>query len=123
MTMPTPTLPAREPVAIIMAGAAAVSASLTLAVAFGLEVTAEQREAILTTGVSWAVLLVVLIPLIRARVTPRAAVVERVTPEGVVVAGEASELPTGTQVREIGTLAPDTPTPLDPAPRHAAPDA
>lgn len=53
--------------------------------------------------------------------TPRAAVVERVTPTGVVVAGDASELPTGTPVREMGTLDPDASTPLTPA-RHAFPD-
>ena len=120
--MNTPTLPEREPVALIMAAAAAVSATITLLAAFGLTLTDAQRDAILTTGVAWAVLLVVLIPLVRSSVTPRAAVVERVTPAGVVVAGDASELPTGTPVREIGTLDPDAATPLTEA-RHAFPDA
>lgn len=118
--MNTPTLPEREPVALIMAAAAAVSATITLLAAFGLTITEAQRDAILATGISWAVLLVVLIPLVRSYVTPRAAVVERVTPAGVVVAGEASELPTGTPVREMGTLDPAASTPLTPA-RHAVP--
>lgn len=40
----------------------------------------------------------------RARVTPEARVVERVNDDGVVVAGPANELPTGSPIRDAGSL-------------------
>lgn len=87
----------REPAVIVGTITAVAAAAVTAAVAFGLDLTDEQRTAILG-------LVAVLAPIVaaivtRPRVTPNAKVVEYVntsTQPDTVVAGQASPAPTGT---------------------------
>lgn len=95
-----------EPVLTAAGISAAVAAVISLLVAFGVDLSEAQTTAIL--GVV-AVLAPAAVALVRryvspsAGVTPKADVVEWLQ-DGHVLAGEASELPTNTHVREIGEL-------------------
>ena len=104
-----PPLTTTEPVISTATVTSAVTAVLALLVAFGLPLTEEQQVAIL--GVT-AVVAPLVVIYARRWTVPAAQVVERVErqPEGpdLVVAGEASELPTGQTVRAAGTLDPVT---------------
>lgn len=90
----------REP-ALVGAVIAAATAIVAVLVAFNVPMTEQQQDAIL--GAIGPVLLLVLGLATRQFVTPKAKVVEQ-EKDGLVVAGEASELPTGTVVREAGSL-------------------
>lgn len=98
-----------EPVISTATITSAVTAVLALLVAFGLPLTDAQQVAIL--GVT-AVVAPLVVIYARRWTVPAAQVVERLErqPEGpdLVVAGEASELPTGQTVRAHGTLNPVT---------------
>ena len=74
-------------------------ALLAVLVAFGLRLTAEQQAAIL--GFVGSVL-VLASAVIAMRGMDRSRVVEQLTPSGKVLAGEASELPTGARIRDLG---------------------
>ena len=104
-----PPLTTTEPVISTATVTSAVTAVLALAVAFGLPLTDAQQVAIL--GVT-AVVAPLVVIYARRWTVPSAQVVERLErqPEGpdLVVAGEASELPTGQTVRAAGTLDPTT---------------
>ena len=76
-----------------------VSAVITLGVAFGLEVTAEQTAAIL--GVVGIVAPFAVWWFSTNKVTANSRVVEKVVGNNVVVAGEANELPTGMVIRSL----------------------
>lgn len=89
-----------EPILSTAGITAGVTAILALLVAFGIPLTDEQRVAILGVAAVAAPLVVIVA---RRYVTPNAHVVEGVQ-DGSVIAGEASELPTGTVVRTAGTL-------------------
>lgn len=78
-----------------------VAAVITLAVAFGLEVTAEQTAAIL--GVVGIAAPFVVWRAATNQVTANAKVVEKVTDGNLVVAGAANEIPTGEVIRTLGT--------------------
>ena len=77
-----------------------VAAVITLAVAFGLDVTAEQTAAIL--GVVGIVAPFAVWRFSTDKVTANVRVVEKVTSNNVVVAGEATELPPGLVIRSLG---------------------
>jgi len=90
-----------EPVVSAAVITGIVGALLRLLIAFGIDITGEQVEAILDIVTLAAPVIGALIA--RRFVTRNSAVVERVQ-DGHVLAGEASELPTNTHVREIGEL-------------------
>ena len=89
-----------EPVVSAATISTLVAALLSLLVEFGVPVTDGQQTAI--QGLI-AVLAPIAVILVRKYVTPNANVVERAK-DGHVLAGEANELPTDTQVREVGDL-------------------
>jgi len=89
-----------EPVISAATISALVAALITLLVEFGVPLDDGQQTAI--QGLV-AVLAPVAVILVRKYVTANANVVERAR-DGHVLAGEASELPTNTHVREIGEL-------------------
>lgn len=103
--MPEISLPAREPAAVIGAGAVALTAVLTVA-SFFVPLSDALQDAIVTAAVTSAVFVVAVVALIRPRVTPNAKVAERV--EGsLVVAGPANDLRgDGDTVRRLGDPAP-----------------
>lgn len=76
-------------------------ALLAVLVAFGLRLTAEQQTAIL--GFVGSVL-VLASAVIAMRGMDRSRIVEQLTPSGKVLAGEASELPTGARIRDLGAV-------------------
>lgn len=78
-----------------------VGALLRLLISFGIDISSDQVEAILDMVTLVAPVVGALIA--RRFVTRNGAVVER-EQDGHVLAGEASELPTNTHVREIGEL-------------------
>jgi hypothetical protein len=80
-------------VAFIGAGALAV---ITLLTEFGLELTKGQTSALLGVVSFAATIIVALVA--RTKVTPNAKVVETQEPDGTRIAGEASPLPTGTEI-------------------------
>ncbi len=92
-----------EPVISTATITAAVSAVIGVLVAFGVPLSEDQKVAVLALVAVAAPLVVILA---RKYVTPNGKVVER-DDAGTVVAGEGSELPTGTIVRPAGT--PDLP--------------
>ena len=104
-----PPLTTTEPVISTATVTSAVTALIALAVAFGLPLTDGQVAAILGVVAVIAPLIVIYA---RRWTVPSAQVVERVerqpTGPDLVVAGEASELPTGQTVRAAGTLDPVT---------------
>lgn len=104
-----PPLTTTEPVISTATVTSAVTALVALLVAFGLPLTDEQQVAILGATAVVAPLVVIYA---RRWTVPSAQVVERVerqpTGPDLVVAGEASELPTGQTVRAAGTLDPVT---------------
>ena len=89
-----------EPVISAATISALVAALLSLLVEFGVPVTDGQQTAI--QGLI-AVLAPVAVILVRKHMTANVNVVERAQ-DGHVLAGEASELPTNTHVREVGDL-------------------
>lgn len=90
-----------EPVVSAAVITGLVGALLRLLVAFGIEITNDQVEAILDIVTLAAPIVGALIA--RRFVTANVRVVER-EESGHVLAGEASELDTDTHVREIGEL-------------------
>lgn len=79
-----------------------VLAVLTALVAFGVKLTVEQLAAV--NGLVAALLLFAAM-VIANRGADRSTIVEQLVPStGKVVAGEASELPTGAPVRELGDI-------------------
>lgn len=88
---------ANEPV-ITSAVVALVAALIPLLLSFGLDITPEQADALQA-----AVLPVMAVIFLAARgfVTPNGKVVEH-EKDGVVLAGQANELPTDTEVRNLG---------------------
>ena len=90
-----------EPVVSAAVITGLVGALLRLLISFGIDITPDQVEAILDVVTLAAP--IVGAPIARRFVTRNSAVVER-EQDGQVLAGEASELPTNTHVREIGEL-------------------
>lgn len=92
---------ALEPVAV----QGAIRAVLVLVAAVGLTVPewVEPRAAGIVVAF-YALVEVITTLRARKRSVPAAAVVEQVTPGGLVVAGEASELTTGEPIRPAGSL-------------------
>lgn len=90
-----------EPVVSAAVITALVGALLRLLIAFGIDISSDQVEAILDLVTLAAPIVGALVA--RRFVTRNSAVVER-EQDGQVLAGEASELPTNTHVREIGDL-------------------
>lgn len=88
-----------EPV-VTAAVSAVLVKGIAMAVEFGAPITEGQADAI--DGFSTA-LMVAIFLVVRIFVTPKSKVVEQMQ-DGHVFAGEASELPTGTPIREIGDL-------------------
>lgn len=84
----------REPLVVRAAVTAAVTAVVHVAVVLGLPISNEAEVAI--GGAVDAVGLVVLLFLVRPKVTPAAKVVTRVNTAGEVVTGEAAAVPVGT---------------------------
>lgn len=89
-----------EPVITTATATAIVTALIALLVALGLPISDELQVAILGVVAALAPLAVILS---RGKVVPSANVVESVKGT-TVVAGEASEIATGTPVREAGDL-------------------
>ncbi|UEJ84025.1 hypothetical protein Bra3105_06850 [Brachybacterium halotolerans subsp. kimchii] len=89
-----------EPVITTATATAIVTALIALLVALGLPISDELQVAILGVVAALAPLAVILS---RGKVVPSANVVESVKGT-TVIAGEASELATGTPVREAGDL-------------------
>lgn len=85
-----------EPLVTTATITAAVTAVIGLLVAFGIPLTDEQQTAILAVVSVLAPLIVAAVA--RGKVTPASAVVAQETPDGVVVAGKASPVPTGLAV-------------------------
>lgn len=90
----------KEPV-LIRLGITAAGAIMLVLVAFNVPITDQQQDAILTA--IGAVALLVLALWSRPAVTPNSLVVEHAQ-DGKVVAGPGSELPTGTVIRDVGSL-------------------
>ena len=91
-----------EPLISISSIVAGATAVIALLVAFGVQLTEDQKVAIL--GLVGVVAPVIVALVTRGRVTPNAAVVEGLNSSGIVYAGEANELPTGEPIRESGSL-------------------
>lgn len=89
-----------EPVITTSLITAAATAIIALLVAFGLPLTGAQQQAILAVVAVAAPLLVIAA---RGWTVPASDVVERAQ-GGDVIAGEASELATGTVIRPVGSL-------------------
>lgn len=96
----------REPAIVTASAVALATAILTLLVAYGIDIDPGQQAAIVgavSAALSTAALLTTGV-VIRAQVTPSSSVVERTDGHGSVVAGAASELPTGQRIRAEGSL-------------------
>lgn len=91
----------KNPILSVSTISSAVAAVVALLVAFGVPISEDQKVAIL--GVV-AVLAPLVVLFIRNKFTLNSDIVER-EQDGVVLAGDANELPTDTQVRDAGTLA------------------
>ncbi|UQN30643.1 hypothetical protein [Brachybacterium kimchii] len=95
----------KEPVLTAGAIIALIEAILMGLTAFGIAVTPDQHAAIV--GIAGAILAILgaVLPSLhtRGKVTANPNVVEHVQ-DGAVLAGEASELPTGDQIRQAGDL-------------------
>lgn len=74
----------------------AASAIITLLTSFGMDLNAEQTASLLGAVNIVALLVVALVA--RGKVTPNSKVVETVEQDGTRIAGEASPLPTGTEI-------------------------
>lgn len=88
-------LTTQEPAAVIGVIVPLIVGVIGLLTAFGVDVTDEQRDAIVTAVVAVAVAVPVAAALIRRKVSPTANSVVQLDRSGEVVAGEASSLPTG----------------------------
>ena len=98
-----PNIVQAEPV-VTAAVSALIVEGIALAVEFGAPITEGQADAINAFS---SALMVIIFLAVRWFVTSKARVVEQTKTVGgteVVVAGDASELPTGTHVREAGSL-------------------
>lgn len=91
----------REPLLIRAAVTAAVAAVVHVGVVLGILPISEDAEAGVATAVD-AVGLVVLLVWARPALVPAAKVIARVTNAGEVVAGEASVVPTGSELEARG---------------------
>lgn len=104
----------RNPVAVRAAIVAAATAVLHVAVVFGLLDNAHAAALVDAVGpLVDLVGLVVLVAWARAGVTPNAKVITRVTTKGTVVTGDASTIPTGTELNTADANV--APVPVDPA--------
>jgi hypothetical protein len=74
----------------------AATAIIAVLTEFGLDLTTGQTAALL--GLVAVVSQVIVALVARTKVTPNAKVVETVEPDGTRIAGEASPLPTGTEI-------------------------
>lgn len=93
-----------EPAVVVGTLVAFAGALLYLLAAFGLNVTDDQRSAILGMIAPTVVLVLVVALIVRQLVTPNAKVVERLD-NGIVIAGEAAEFAEpGEQIRAAGSL-------------------
>lgn len=99
-----PTFTEREPAAVIAVVVAFATAVLGLLVAFGVDVTPEQRDAILGVIGPTVLLIGLVAALIRRKVSPTATTVATVTASGAILAGGASALPTGVRVSPRATV-------------------
>ena len=88
-----------EPLVTTATITAGTTAVLALLVAFGVPLSEAQQIAILGVAAVAAPLAVAVVA--RRLITPNGSIVESVS-DGTVVAGEANELPTGTEIRELG---------------------
>lgn len=77
------------------------AALLSLLVSFGIPLTAEQQDSINTVITIAAPIVVGAV--VSRRVIDKKGVTER-TENGVVLAGQANELPTDTEIRDLGQL-------------------
>lgn len=90
-----------EPAVLTGTVTALATAAIALLVSFGLGLTLEQQNAIL--GFIAVAAPVIGALLVRRQVTANSKVVETVEPDGTRVAGEASPLPTGTEISHAQT--------------------
>lgn len=96
-----------EPIITVSTVTTVVTATIVLLAAFGLNITPEQKVAI--TGFAGVVAPIVIAFIARkytipvSKAVPKSEVVEREV-DGLVIAGPASELPTGTTIRDAGSL-------------------
>lgn len=106
--------PKSEPAITTATISALAAAVIALLVAFAVPISEQQQVAIL--GVVAVVAPVVVGFVTRTQVVPNASVVERVESDGVtVVAGEANEIETDEEIRELGGYEPKRAvTPEDP---------
>lgn len=107
-----------EPAVVSGAITAGAGATIALVVAFGAPISDVQAAAILAVIPPYVALVLALAVWIRSKVTANVNVVERATPDGTVVAGEANEIATGEEIRELGDYEPKyaaTPEDLDPS--------
>lgn len=104
----------REPAVVIGVITAFVAALIAALVAFGVDFTEEQRQAVLGMIGPTVFLILLVAFLIRRKVSPTSTVVARSTPEGDVVAGEASPIPTGIGVNVTTDVGPVPDAPLNP---------
>jgi hypothetical protein len=86
-----------------------IVAVIGLLVAFGVDVTDEQQDAIVAAVVAVCIAVPVVAGLIRRLVTPSANVVVQLDKGGEVTAGEASTLPTGLILEPGATVEDVTP--------------
>lgn len=90
-----------EPAITVGTVTAAVTAIIALLVALGIPITDDLKVAVIGVVAAGAPIVAALIT--RPRVTPNGSVVERIA-DGRVIAGEGSELTTGTDIRAAGSL-------------------
>lgn len=100
-------LTTQEPAAVVAVVVALVAALLTLLAAFGLELTDDQRTAIIGFVTVAAPLVVGFI--VRRSVTPSANVVVQLDKAGEVIAGDASPVPSGLILEPGATIEDVTP--------------
>ena len=98
-------LPDREPAALIGGGAAALTAIIAVLGHF-VPISDALRDDLVSAAVAVAVVAVVTLPLIRAKVTPNARVSERVDDERIIAGPANDQRPAGSVVREVGSPAP-----------------
>lgn len=90
-----------EPIITVAGVTAGAAALIAVLVSFGVPLSDEQTQAVLGLVAVAAPLVVIAA---RKWTVPEDAVVERVDKDGIVVAGAASELESGTEIRQAGDL-------------------
>jgi hypothetical protein len=100
----------RQPLAVLGAVGVVVTALIHLLVAFKIDVSPDQEKAI--TGLVDAVGLLLILFIGAKAVTPNAKVVSQTTANGTVVAGEASQQPTGAVVPIVADPTTGEPVPV-----------